>query len=194
MRSFAVATVLTGLASIVGSQSIDPTSVPLSTRDSWCQDQKNSCPLLCLQTANSAATTSNTCDPATLDWTCVCTNGQTPNETEYSLTIPFHVCQEYGNQCVTACGQNNACSNNCRTQFTCGAADPTKINSTSSSTGTSTASSGKTSSSGFSSFGGSGSDSGSSGGKSTGSIVQVGQSLGLGLVVAGVMAGFAMML
>lgn len=51
----------------------------------------------------------------TLSWDCVCKGGIVPNVTEYSLTVPFHECQEYGNQCVTACGlANNACANNCR--------------------------------------------------------------------------------
>ncbi|KAF2674302.1 hypothetical protein BT63DRAFT_449292 [Microthyrium microscopicum] len=194
MRSFAITTILAGLASIVSSQSLDPASVPLSTRDSWCSDQKAACPLICLQTSTSATTLANDCDPTTLGWHCVCSNGVTPNETEYSLTIPYHVCQEYGNQCVTKCGQDNACSSNCRTQFVCGAADPTKVNSTSSSSSTATSSGSAASSSGAGTFGGSSSSSSGSSGSSAGNMVQVGQSLGLGMIVVGVMAGFAMIL
>lgn len=187
MRSFALTAIVASFAGFVASQAIDPDSVSLSTRDSWCSDQKTTCPLLCLQITNSASTTANDCDPTSLDWHCVCNNGQTPNETEYSLTIPFHICQEYGNQCVAKCGQNNACSNTCRTQYTCGAADPSKPNSTttSSSSTSGTASSSASGTGSFNSFGG---------GKNAASGLQLGQSLGLGVVAAGLMAGFAIAL
>jgi hypothetical protein len=56
--------------------------------------------------------------------------------TEYTLTLPYFVCQEWGNQCVTACGGNNACASSCREDNPCGASDPAKK--TASTTGTST--------------------------------------------------------
>jgi len=52
--------------------------------------------------------------------------------TEYSLTLPFHMCQEWGNQCVTACGLGaNQCASDCREKHPCGAQDPTRVNTTS---------------------------------------------------------------
>lgn len=51
----------------------------------------------------------------TLQYSCVCGDGQTPDLAQYSLTIPFYECQTYGNQCVKACGlADNACSDKCR--------------------------------------------------------------------------------
>ncbi len=42
---------------------IDPNSVPLATRQGWCQSQQTACPLLCLQLSGTDATTSaNDCD------------------------------------------------------------------------------------------------------------------------------------
>ena len=62
MRSIAALPLL-AIASLVGSQTIQPSSVPLSTRDSWCTDQTTTCPLLCTQETNSATTYANDCDP-----------------------------------------------------------------------------------------------------------------------------------
>ena len=80
-----------------------------------------------------------------------------------------------------------------RTQYTCGAKDPTRVNITSTSSST-TASSTSTSTGGqFGSFGGSGSNSGS-GKSSANSLLEIGQLYGLGAVAAGIFAGFSLML
>jgi len=194
MRSVALVMAIAGL---VGSQQIVPTSVPIALRDSWCSDQTSSCPLICAQVTNSGTVLSNTCNPTTLAWTCVCKNGLTPNVTEYSLTIPFHECQEYGNQCVANCGQNNnACANNCRVDNPCGALDPTKVNATSSTSSSATATGSSTSTaSNFASFGGSGNNNGgSSKSAASSSLVQVGQLYGFSVVAAGIFAGFCLIL
>jgi hypothetical protein len=53
---------------------------------------------------------------------------------EYSLTLPFFVCQEWGNQCVKGCGMGaNECASSCRQDNPCGALNPSKPNATSSS-------------------------------------------------------------
>jgi len=191
MRSIAALPLL-AIASLVGSQTIEPSSVPLSTRDSWCTDQTTTCPLLCTQETNSATTYANDCNPNTLQWDCVCKNGLSPNVSQYSLTIPYHECEEYGNQCVTACGlSNNACSQNCRTQNVCGAQDPTRVNTTTTSSSTTSGSSSTSTGGQFGSFGGSG----SSGGKtSASSMLQIGQVYGIGAVAAGIFVGFSLFL
>lgn len=56
------ATLLTLFSSLAGSQNIDPSSVPLSTRQQWCTNQEASCPLLCTQVGATNTPTSNTCD------------------------------------------------------------------------------------------------------------------------------------
>jgi hypothetical protein len=202
MRSYAV---LSLLLSIAGSQTIDPSSVQLNLRTTWCVNQKTSCPLLCTQQTNSGSTTSNQCDPKTLDWTCVCAvDGKTPNVSEYSQTIPYYECTEYANQCVKKCGLgNNACSDQCRTAAPCGAQNPTRVNLTSSTASGSGSGSEATaaSTSGFDSFGGSGSgaattsSAGGSGSKSAAiTALNLGQSYGLAVVMGGIFAGFALML
>ncbi|KAJ9651928.1 hypothetical protein H2198_008824 [Neophaeococcomyces mojaviensis] len=194
----------------VHSQSIDPNEVPLSLRDSWCTNQISACPLICTQeTDGSAATYSNTCDPATLAYSCVCSNGLTPNITEYSQTIPYYTCTQYNNDCVTNCGlANNACADNCRTSNPCGAQNPTRVNTTStSSTSTATATGSGSESSGtgtavYSGFGSAASstsgsqssDSSTSGSKSGAAmVVDMGRIYGLGVVAAGIFAGFALL-
>lgn len=53
--------------------------------------------------------------------------------TEYTLTLPYHMCQEWGNQCVEKCGLGaNQCAGDCREQNPCGALDPQRVNATSS--------------------------------------------------------------
>lgn len=44
---------------------------------------------------------------------------------EYTLTLPYHTCMEYGNQCVDNCDDHdNACASACREDHPCGAQDP----------------------------------------------------------------------
>jgi len=193
------------LAAIVGSQSIVPSSVPLGTRQSWCTSQVASCPLLCLQISSSAGTTSNSCSATTLDYSCVCTNGIAPNASEYSQTIPYYICTESNNQCVTACGlANNACSSNCRENHPCGAQDPTRANSSTLTTSTATSatgtgSAGSATTTGFGAFGGAGGTTATA--TSTGTAksaatvaFSLGQTYGLAVIAGGMFAGFAMML
>jgi hypothetical protein len=54
---------IVALTSVVSADySIDPDSVPLSTRTRWCQDQESTCPILCQQVP-PGTTLVNTCDP-----------------------------------------------------------------------------------------------------------------------------------
>lgn len=74
-----------------------------------------------------------------LTYGCVCEDGKSPNLSEYSLTLPFFICQEWGNQCVTSCGNDAACASDCRENHPCGAQNPTRVNeTTSSASGTAT--------------------------------------------------------
>ncbi|KAI0409778.1 hypothetical protein F4802DRAFT_1212 [Xylaria palmicola] len=116
---------------------VEPTSVPLSTRDNWCQQEKSSCPLICNQLAPGGYQV-NECDPMALTYGCVCNGGSSPNLSEYSLTLPFFICQEWGNQCVTGCAGNSACASDCRQNHPCGALNPTRVNETTSSSSTPT--------------------------------------------------------
>ncbi|OCK80956.1 hypothetical protein K432DRAFT_381769 [Lepidopterella palustris CBS 459.81] len=201
-------TVLSFLALLVGATysqaqyTIDPNSVPLSLRQTWCDNQITQCPLICLQLpGNSASTVSNTCNPQDLSYSCVCSNGVSPNVTEYSQTIPYYVCTEWGNQCVAACGQNNACSNDCRANHPCGAQNPVRVNTTSSATMSATQTGGNngastTNGAVYTGFGGAAATTTAAGGKTgaASTITYMGQSYGLVVVFAGIFAGFALVL
>jgi len=192
------------------SQTIDPNSVPLATRDSWCTSQLAACPLICTQETNgSAATTANDCDAASLQYDCVCENGLAPNVSEYSQTVPYYICTEANNQCVTNCGlSNNACAAACTQNHPCGAQNPTRANNTSTASGTASATGSGSASTGsavYTGFGSSATQSGSSSsssGSSSGSksssasriMINLGQIYGLGVVATGIFAGFTLLL
>ncbi|KAI0837481.1 hypothetical protein F5Y06DRAFT_270527 [Hypoxylon sp. FL0890] len=129
------------LVSVRADYVIDPNSVSLTNRDAWCQSETSTCPLICQQTS-PGTTLVNDCDPTTLTYGCVCGDNKQPNVSEYSLTLPYFVCQEWGNQCVKNCGQDNTCAAACRDDHPCGALNPTRVNSTSSTSSPTATSSG----------------------------------------------------
>ncbi|KAF2118416.1 hypothetical protein BDV96DRAFT_488613 [Lophiotrema nucula] len=209
MRSIAALALLafTGLSFAQGQQqqsypyTIDPSSVPDSLRQTWCDNQKSQCPLICLQQPDvtTLTTITNDCDPDTLVYSCVCENNVAPNITQYTQTIPYYVCTEWGNQCVTNCGMNNnECANNCRADHPCGAQAPNKPNTTASST-TSTASATGSATGGSESIpvtgllGATATSSPNNKGAAS-AMLNLGQSYGMAVVFAGVFAGFALIL
>lgn len=190
----------------------NPQSVPVGTRDQWCTSQIAQCPLICLQTeGNSAGTDANDCDPTSLSYDCVCSNGIAPNISEYSQTIPYFICTEYNTQCQANCGNDNTCAAACVQGHPCGAQNPTRVNTSTISTMSSTTAAGHAAStvSGsavYTGFGGGGAAAtttgSSSGAQSTSSssdaarniVLNFGQIYGLGVVATGIFAGFAFLL
>uniref|UniRef100_L2G822 DUF7707 domain-containing protein n=1 Tax=Colletotrichum fructicola (strain Nara gc5) TaxID=1213859 RepID=L2G822_COLFN len=167
---------------------IEPKSVPLATRKAWCQDETNTCPIICQQ-VEPRTTLVNDCDYNSLTYGCVCGDGNQPNMTEYSLTLPYHVCQEYGNQCVTKCGLGaNECASKCREDNPCGASNPTRANSTSTASGTATATSSSTSGAIFTGMAGDDGSSGSSG------ALGMGREAGFAVLVGSILGGVALLL
>ncbi|KAJ5899879.1 hypothetical protein N7495_004623, partial [Penicillium taxi] len=157
---------LASTASIVSSQNttatsyIDPDSVSLPVRreyfcqiltqklelnadflqESWCASQISTCPLLCLQLPGSDGSKVNNCTAETLDYSCICSNGASPNASQYSLTIPYFTCTEAGTQCVNNCGGDSTCQGACRTDHPCGAQNPKRVNVTTTTSAAPTAS------------------------------------------------------
>lgn len=194
-------TTLLALASAITTVSADyyipPDSVPLSDRMAWCNSQQSSCPTICLQTSIGDPEV-NTCDPKTLTYGCVCSDGKQPNMTEYTMTLPYYVCTEWGNQCVKACGNgNNQCASDCREKHPCGAQNPTRVNSTTTTSATTaTATSSGTATATNQVFNGLGDGSSNNVGAGTGNAagaLRFGDSYGLAVVVGGLFAGFAML-
>lgn len=138
MRS-TLALAATALAGLAASQdtpqnnypyTIDPNSVSQGDRDAWCLNQQAQCPLICTQQpgVNSLTTLANDCDSDALEYNCICENGVVPNVTQYSQTLPFYICQQWGTNCVANCGGDNTCANSCRADHPCGAQSPYRGN------------------------------------------------------------------
>ncbi|KAK6219433.1 hypothetical protein LQW54_002165 [Pestalotiopsis sp. IQ-011] len=175
---------------------IDPDSVSLSIRTTWCQQETTTCPLICDQ-VEPGTTLTNTCDPKTLTYGCLCGNNLQPNISEYSLTLPYFTCTEWGNQCVKACGSDSGCASSCREDHPCGAQDPQKANTTS--TGTATATGTSTSSTGVTIYTGLGEGSSSSStsspsGNGAGAHLEALNLAGLFSLAASVAVGFIFVL
>lgn len=207
MQFLLFSTAVAALARLAITQTIDPNSVPLSTRQSWCNSQIAQCPLICLQVANnSAATYSNTCDPTSLTYSCVCSNGLSPNASEYSQTLPYYICTQYNSDCQANCGSNNECQAACVQDHPCGATNPTRVNTSTITTMPATTTTGgaaaSTASDGviYTGFGGGAAATTTAGSGGSGSsaatriIVNIGQMYGLGIMAAGMFVGFTFML
>ncbi|KAJ4363696.1 hypothetical protein N0V95_001011 [Ascochyta clinopodiicola] len=179
---------------------IDPQSVSSANRQYWCDQNVAQCPLICLQQPGitSSTTEENECDPDQLTYSCVCENGVAPNITQYSQTLPFYICQEWGNQCVKNCNGDNTCANSCRADHPCGAQSPYLGNSTTSSTMSSTSAptGSATNNIPVTGFGGSAATSAPSGG-STGAAAATfvpGAATSMAVLFGSVFFGFAVLL
>ena len=115
---------------------------------------------------------------------------------EYSLTLPYHVCRQFVIQCVADCNGDNMCQGRCQQDHLCGAQEPKRINVTSTSSRPSTASPSSTDASGkiHSGIGGDGSDNLNDDPDSGARALEFGRSYGLVVVAAGLFAGFGLML
>jgi hypothetical protein len=181
---------------------IDPNSVPLSTRQGWCQAQIATCPYLCTQITNSTTTSANDCNAEVLTYDCVCDNGLSPNASEYSQTLPYFICTQYGTQCVANCGSDTACQSACRADHPCGAQNPTLVNTstiapTASPTGTGTQGAATATGSTPVTYNGiAGATETSTSAKKSGAdaALNIGRSYGLGIVFASLFAGFALVM
>ncbi|KAE8354164.1 hypothetical protein BDV28DRAFT_147408 [Aspergillus coremiiformis] len=181
--SLALIATLAGLAIGQSTSNIDTNSVPKSTRKQWCESQISACPLICLQLpGTSGQPKDNSCDPDSLSYSCICSNNLSPNASEYSQTIPYFVCTEENNQCVTGCNGESSCQSDCRSKHPCGAQEPKRVNTTTSATQTAQATTSLPPFTGVPSQNG------------IGPSVELNQVYGLAIVMTGFFAGFATLL
>jgi hypothetical protein len=124
----------------------------------------------------------------------VCSDGKQPNVTEYTLTLPYHVCTAWGQQCVKACGSDNQCAGDCLQKHPCGAQQPTRVNETASSTTVAPTASATQANQEFNGFADSAGAANSDDDKSAAGALRLGDSYGLAVVAGGLFAGFAMLL
>ncbi|KAG8667441.1 hypothetical protein FPOAC2_12605 [Fusarium poae] len=201
LRTIVLATAASAVTLVNADYVIDPESVPLSLRKVWCQNEIETCPMICGQTSKGD-TKVNECNPKTLTYGCICGDGKQPNVSEYSLTLPFYVCQEWGNQCVTDCAGSASCASDCRENNPCGAEDPKKYNTTSTATGTgavkATASATDDANTVYTDTPGSennddDSDSAETTKSNGAAVIEVGRTWGLTIVLSTMFAGFAML-
>ncbi|KAI9724080.1 MAG: hypothetical protein M1812_000799 [Candelaria pacifica] len=112
-----------------GNQTIDPSSVSLSTRQSWCVSETNTCKTLC---GGNFPPDGNSCDSTKLTYTCVCLSSGTPaglvpgNFSGYYGTLPYFICETYLQQCVTGSANNIQAQVDCRNYNKCGSLNATK--------------------------------------------------------------------
>jgi hypothetical protein len=179
---------------------IDPDSVASSTRDFWCQQNEAQCPLICLQQpgVTSMTTEENSCDSEQLTYNCICENGIVPNITQYSQTLPFFMCQVWGNQCSDDCNGDNTCQQACREDHPCGAQSPFLGNSSLLSTMSSTqaptgSATNKIPVTGFGGAAETGAAGGNQGGAASGTFVP-GAATSMAVLFGSVFLGFALLL
>ncbi|CAG8457682.1 2512_t:CDS:2 [Funneliformis caledonium] len=97
--------------------SFDPAQVDPKTKATWCNDQMATCTNICNDSGSGGVRT-NFCKADTLEYSCICSNGLTPNSTEYTQTIPYFMCIADQETCTKGCGPAaqdcvNGCQKNC---------------------------------------------------------------------------------
>lgn len=142
---------------------------------------------------------------SSLTYACICSNGQQPNSSQYSQTIPYYECTQAATNCVNKCEQTDtSCQSACRSDNPCGAQNPTRYNTSTISTmaatttsGGSPASTADTSASNtFTGFGGSstGSSKSDAPARLQALALGFGGKYGLLVILGGMMGGFMFML
>ncbi|KAI2629585.1 hypothetical protein GGR54DRAFT_649973 [Hypoxylon sp. NC1633] len=90
---------------------IDPNSVTISDRVTWCQGEQDSCGTVCGQPI------SNDCNTNTLDFTCVCQGNNAPDMNVFMNAMPWFVCEQLQSNCITQTENNAAGQKNCTETF-----------------------------------------------------------------------------
>ncbi|KAF1832355.1 hypothetical protein BDW02DRAFT_428191 [Decorospora gaudefroyi] len=180
---------------------IDPETVDEPTREYWCSQNEAQCPHICLQQpgVTSMTTEENSCDSDTLTYSCICENGVSPNITQFSQTLPYFICTEWGQNCVAACGGDNSCQSACLEDHPCGAQNPFLGNVSASAAMSSTAAPSGSATSGIpiSGFGGASPTDDSNpttNPDGAGAVFAPNAALGLGALFGSVFLGFAVLL
>ncbi|KAK3498347.1 hypothetical protein B0T13DRAFT_259852 [Neurospora crassa] len=198
----AYSTTLLALASSLTLVSADywvnTSNIDMGTKQNWCMNELASCPLICQQ-EDLGPVDKNLCDADTLEYACVCGNGQTPNLTEYTLTIPYHTCVEWVQECIHDNMGDNLAQAACAEDHPCGAKNPKRSNATTTSTASATASP-TASSTGTGVYNGlaggssDAADSSNNGGHKKNAAPHMLESISATLIFGSLFAGFAIML
>ncbi|KAH9896199.1 hypothetical protein F4778DRAFT_258705 [Xylariomycetidae sp. FL2044] len=99
---------------------VDPDTVDLTTRSSWCTTELSTCNTLCGQIIIDG----NSCDASTLEYQCKCANGGEPDMTQFKQTIPYFMCEQSYSNCVASASGDAAAQTQCEEDI--GSQCPTK--------------------------------------------------------------------
>ncbi|MCJ1340659.1 hypothetical protein MMC09_005955 [Bachmanniomyces sp. S44760] len=180
MKAYVALLVIPLLANFAAAQStsnstIDPNSVPLTERNSWCNGEVNTCGMLC-----GGKTVANNCSGSDLTYTCTCmSNNSAPGLAFYMGTLPTFICNTQFGACIAAHPNDLAGQQQCNQTYVCGNLNASSVpvaTSTSSSSSSMSATASPTTS-----------PSASASAKSN-MALKVGQDYGMGLFAAGALA------
>ncbi|KAE8443052.1 hypothetical protein EG329_002375 [Mollisiaceae sp. DMI_Dod_QoI] len=188
---FARSTIAVALmAAVVVAQTtnntIDPNSVPSTTRSQWCQAQTNTCGTLCSGDYNN-----NSCIPDTLTFSCTCaSNNSQPGLQYYKETMPTFICEQIFTNCIAQNVGDAAAQALCNSneQNNCGHLDPDNFTAVA----TTTSSSSTSATAAATSAAGSGSATSSSS-KAAAATLAAMRNFGTGALAIGVGAAFGYM-
>lgn len=193
MKTFAPVFLAVGIFSLATAQDypvVTPDDVDKDTRAGWCTQQIAMCPNLCFDQSQVDADV-NECNPDELTYKCICLDGSSPNLTEYTLTMPFFLCSKSKEMCKDNCKGEQNCANACFTGKECGAKNPKRINTTSTTTLLSPTASGTASSTAS----GTGTHTGNPFDTSIAATIESwGSAYGVAVMIIGMAAGFVGML
>ncbi|KAL1882655.1 hypothetical protein Plec18167_003077 [Paecilomyces lecythidis] len=169
--------------------------VSSTEKASWCTGQRNICPKIC-----SGAAQTNTCDPDTLSFSCVCSDGSVPNSSEYKQSLPYFVCEANFGQCINNHPNDLDGQEQCKQQEkTCGKKDPDSASSASTSSAAATTGAAATTLATSTTTGGTvasttAAKATASTSSSAASAVKLGQDYSAALLAGGLLAGFRFVL
>ncbi|KAI1382346.1 hypothetical protein F4677DRAFT_23796 [Hypoxylon crocopeplum] len=109
--AFSSLTLVSAQANSNSTFKIDPATVDISDRVSWCQGEQDSCNTICGNAIN------NDCSIDTLDFTCVCPGGNAPDMNVYMNAMPWFVCERLQSDCITQTENNAAGQRNCTSTY-----------------------------------------------------------------------------
>ncbi|CCC10369.1 unnamed protein product [Sordaria macrospora k-hell] len=177
---------------------VNTSNIDIGIKKTWCLNEIANCPLICQQ-EDLGPIEENECNSDTLEYSCVCGNGKVPDLDEYTLTIPYHTCVTYVQQCIQENMGDNLAQNDCAEKNPCGAKSPTRSNATTTSATASKTASPSSSSTGTGVYDGlagdgtDGEDSSNNNNKKNAAPRML-ESVGATLLFGGLFAGFAVML
>jgi hypothetical protein len=137
--------------------------------------------------------TLNNTSQTTLDWTCTCINGNTPNFTDYTQTMPFYICQQWIANCVASNQGDAEAQFACRT-VVCGSTEPNSTESADEDTPSSTSSASSSSATSGTPTSSGGASSAAATSQGAAAALSVAKTYGTGILATGLLAIFGLAL